>query len=108
MKLCTLSAILFSSIESFAGAQEVDYSKLDYSNVDFSSIDYHGSYFTITGGAPLVSERIDPIVSPGQSPSNHVHEIFGSNKFSADWDYDTAQSAECNNMGPKADHSSYW
>ncbi|MDI1488487.1 MAG: hypothetical protein OHK93_007762 [Ramalina farinacea] len=44
----------------------------------------------------------------GQSPSNHVHEIYGGDAFKADWDYTTAQSSKCNNMGPKVDHSNYW
>ena len=65
-RLCTLCAItLLVSIVSLAGAQDVDYANMDY----------HGSYFTIGGGAPLVSERVDPIISPGKSPSNHVHEM---------------------------------
>lgn len=94
MRLSTLGAItLLRSIESLARAQ---------------ANDYRGSYFTIGGGAPLVSERVDPIISPGKSPSNHVHDIFGTDRFQADWDYDTVQSSGCNNMGPRADHSSYW
>lgn len=67
-----------------------------------------GSFFVLHGGSPLVSERIDPILAPGVIGSNHVHEIFGGNKFSANWDYATAQTSTCNNMGPKIDHSNYW
>lgn len=67
-----------------------------------------GSFLVLAGGPPLVSERIDPVLAPGVIGSNHVHEIFGANKFQADWDYATAQTSTCNNMGPKIDHSNYW
>ena len=67
-----------------------------------------GSFFVLAGGPPLVSERIDPILAPGVVGSNHVHEIFGANKFSSNWDYKTAQTSTCNNMGPRIDHSNYW
>ena len=67
-----------------------------------------GSFFVLAGGSPLVSERVDPILAPGVVGSNHVHEIFGANRFKPDWDYDYAQTSTCNNMGPKIDHSNYW
>ena len=47
-------------------------------------------------------------MAPGQTPSNHVHEIFGGDGFKADWDFDTAKNGKCNNMGPAKDHSNYW
>ena len=72
-------------------------------------IEYNGAYFVLSAQPdPLVSERLDPVMALGQSPSNHVHEIYGGDAFKADWDYTTAQSSKCNNMGPKVDHSNYW
>ena len=65
-----------------------------------------GSFFVIQGD-PLVVERVDPFISPG-TVSNHVHNIFGANKFSANLDYTTMQSSTCNTFGPKDDNSNYW
>ena len=31
----------------------------------------------------LVIERLDPLVTPGSSPSPHVHQIVGGNSFNA-------------------------
>lgn len=31
----------------------------------------------------LVVERLDPLVTPGQIPSPHVHQIVGGNSFNA-------------------------
>lgn len=69
---------------------------------------YAASYFVLYGGTPLVTERVDPIMAPGVIGSNHVHEIYGGSGFQANWDYATAQNSQCNNMGPKIDHSNYW
>ncbi|KAL9113706.1 MAG: hypothetical protein Q9227_002151 [Pyrenula ochraceoflavens] len=65
-----------------------------------------GSFFVIQGD-PLVIERVDPFLSAGV-PSNHVHNIFGADKFSANLDYDTMQQSTCNTFGPKDDNSNYW
>ena len=45
---------------------------------------------------------------PGETPSPHVHDIFGGNGFSPKWDYNTAVKSSCNNVGPDKDHSNYW
>ena len=75
----------------------------------FADAAYEGSYFVLSAqGDPIVSEMLDPVMAPGQTPSNHVHEVYGGDKFQATWDYQTAQSSSCNNMGPKVDHSNYW
>ena len=67
-----------------------------------------GSFFVLGAKENPLTARLDPIMSPGSTPSNHVHEIFGADTFSANWDFKTAQSSTCNNMGPKLDHSNYW
>ncbi|KAF9473288.1 hypothetical protein BDN70DRAFT_965901 [Pholiota conissans] len=46
---------------------------------------------------PLVQERLDPIVSPGISPSNHVHTIHGGNKFASNSTYDILRTSTCSN-----------
>ncbi|KAL9632257.1 MAG: hypothetical protein Q9164_005430 [Protoblastenia rupestris] len=69
---------------------------------------YVNSFFVLSASGNPLSARLDPIVAPDTTPSNHVHEIFGGDTFSANWDYENAQSSTCNNIGPKVDHSNYW
>lgn len=70
--------------------------------------DLHGPYFVLNHGPPLVSERLDPVISPGANPSNHVHNIFGASSFSPTFDFAASQKAKCNTHGVKADMSNYW
>lgn len=37
------------------------------------------AWFHVPCGAPLIDERLDPIVSPGALGSNHAHTVHGSN-----------------------------
>ncbi|KAL9125807.1 MAG: hypothetical protein Q9217_005049 [Psora testacea] len=74
-----------------------------------SAYDPSGSFFVLSASQdPILSDLLDPIMAPGTSPSNHVHEIYGGDKFSANWDFQTTQTSTCNNIGPKLDHSNYW
>ena len=67
-----------------------------------------GAYFVLEGGGmPLVIERLDPILSPGQV-SNHVHSIVGANSFQSTMDFAQTQTATCSTVSPKADKSVYW
>ncbi|MCJ1481549.1 hypothetical protein MMC06_001708 [Schaereria dolodes] len=67
-----------------------------------------GHYFILEGGnAPLVIERLDPIVSPGAT-SGHVHSIVGGNGFQSSMNFAQAQTSTCSTMSPKADKSNYW
>ncbi|KIJ60660.1 hypothetical protein HYDPIDRAFT_116962, partial [Hydnomerulius pinastri MD-312] len=36
------------------------------------------AWFRVACTLPLVQERIDPIVNPGMSPSQHVHTVHGA------------------------------
>ncbi|KAL9618849.1 MAG: hypothetical protein Q9160_006508 [Pyrenula sp. 1 TL-2023] len=65
-----------------------------------------GPFFVIQGEA-LISERLDPILSPG-GVGGHVHNVYGANKVSANWQYENMRTSTCNTMGPKADNSNYW
>ncbi|MCJ1440494.1 MAG: hypothetical protein MMC23_000978 [Stictis urceolatum] len=68
-----------------------------------------GPYFVLGGGGmPLVIERLDPAISPGQIPSNHVHSVVGGNGWSATMDFAQTQKADCSTVSPKADKSNYW
>ncbi|KJA22476.1 hypothetical protein HYPSUDRAFT_40849 [Hypholoma sublateritium FD-334 SS-4] len=57
---------------------------------------------------PVVEERLDPIVSPGISPSNHVHTVHGSNMFSANSTYNLLRNSSCSNCQVAQDASNYW
>ena len=64
------------------------------------------NYFYGTG--PLTEGRIDPIVSPGKAPSNHLHTFMGGSGLSTTMGNDTALHSSCTNSKPKADKSNYW
>lgn len=64
-----------------------------------------GPFFVVQGEA-LISERLDPILSPG-GVGGHVHNVYGANKVSANWQYKNMRTSTCNTMGPKADNSNY-
>ena len=67
------------------------------------------AYFVLEGGGmPLVIERLDPILSPGTSPSNHVHSVVGANAFASSMDFAQTQKATCSTVSPVADKSNYW
>jgi hypothetical protein len=46
----------------------------------------------------LTIERLDPLVSPGEVPSPHIHQVGGGNSFNATMDpvaYDPAEVSTC-------------
>ncbi|PPQ96696.1 hypothetical protein CVT26_010248 [Gymnopilus dilepis] len=55
------------------------------------------AWFRVACTTPLVQERLDPIISPGVSPSNHVHTIHGGNMFASNSTYDTLRTSTCTN-----------
>jgi len=59
--------------------------------------------------AQLVTERFDPIVTPGQV-SPHVHQIVGGNSFNLSMDpsLDPSTIATCTSCLFKEDKSNYW
>ncbi|KAK0108199.1 hypothetical protein ONS95_003021 [Cadophora gregata] len=58
----------------------------------------------------LVTQRLDPLVSPGQIPSPHVHQIVGGNSFNATMDYakDMPGESSCTTCQMSEDFSNYW
>ncbi|KAK0734507.1 hypothetical protein B0T26DRAFT_737163 [Lasiosphaeria miniovina] len=59
----------------------------------------------------LVIERIDPLVTPGMSPSTHTHQIVGGNSFNATMDpdkMDPAFASTCTSCTYAEDFSNYW
>ncbi|PPQ69884.1 hypothetical protein CVT25_005589 [Psilocybe cyanescens] len=53
-------------------------------------------------------ERIDPIISPGMIPSNHVHTVHGANGFASNSTYDTLRLSTCSSCLVAQDMSNYW
>lgn len=65
------------------------------------------AFFRMPCPGRIVTERADPIVSPGQV-SGHVHTISGGNGFKFEMDYADARSSSCSSCPIKADLSNYW
>lgn len=56
---------------------------------------------------PIVSERADPVVSPGKV-AGHVHTIMGGNGFGFTMDYARARASTCSSCTVSKDMSNYW
>ena len=74
------------------------------------SLAQQGYYFVLgsADGMPLTIERVDPVLSPGKIPSNHVHSVVGGNGFAPGMDFAQTQTSTCSTVSPKADKSNYW
>ncbi|KAK9897065.1 hypothetical protein P389DRAFT_194705 [Cystobasidium minutum MCA 4210] len=59
------------------------------------------------GTGVLVTERADPVVSPGKA-SAHVHSIAGGNAFGLSLTYQDALKSTCTSSGVNEDKSNYW
>ena len=59
-----------------------------------------------TGGY-LVTERVDPLLSPGVA-SNHVHSITGGNGFKAEMTFEDTQASTCTTAQVTQDKTAYW
>ena len=57
--------------------------------------------------SPIVVERADPIVNPGQL-SGHLHTIMGGNAFGFNMDSNTALESTCTSCVVDGDFSNYW
>jgi hypothetical protein len=68
---------------------------------------FAGLYFIQDMGAPLVVERLDPVLFPG-TVASHVHSIVGANTFGPTVSFDSLQAATCSTGNIKADKSVYW
>jgi hypothetical protein len=66
-----------------------------------------GYYFVLNTGMPVTIERLDPILSAGKVPSQHVHSVVGGNGFAAIMDYAQTQTSTCSTVQPIADKSNY-
>ncbi|KAJ8119427.1 hypothetical protein ONZ43_g3615 [Nemania bipapillata] len=63
------------------------------------------------GCSQLTIERADPLVSPGQNPSPHTHQIIGGNSFNLTMEpvqYDLPSMSTCTTCTYSEDFSNYW
>lgn len=65
------------------------------------------AYFVQYTGSYLVTERVDPLLSPGVA-SNHVHSIAGGNGFNADMTFADTQKSTCTTAQVTQDKGNYW
>ncbi|KAI5212235.1 WSC-domain-containing protein [Aureobasidium subglaciale] len=65
------------------------------------------AFFRMPCPGRIVTERADPIVSPGQV-AGHVHTISGGNGFKFEMDYADTQASDCSSCPIKQDLSNYW
>jgi hypothetical protein len=75
-----------------------------------TSLVAHAHGWWILGcGRPVVVERVDPIVNPGQSVrSDHLHSVLGGNSFASNLTYDLTQGSTCTTCVVTKDLSNYW
>ena len=65
------------------------------------------AFFVQYTGGYLVTERVDPLLSPGVA-SNHVHSITGGNGFKANMTFADTQSSTCTTAEVTQDLTNYW
>lgn len=65
------------------------------------------AFWRLPCAAPVVVERADPIVNPGNI-SGHLHTIMGGNAFDFTMDYETTQASTCTSCRVRGDLSNYW
>jgi len=65
------------------------------------------AYWRMPCPGRVVTERIDPIIDPGQV-SGHVHTVSGGNGLNFTMDYAQARSSNCSSCPIKQDLSNYW
>ena len=81
----------------------------DLSGVNWGAINYSDlPFFVLWGSGPVANQRIDPIMNPGQTSSQHLHEFTGANVISPGMTQADLQQATCSTFQAKADKSSYW
>ena len=76
--------------------------------VNYATLDYHGYYFVQGVGRPITIQRLDPIMSPGSTASNHVHAVVGGGGFKSSMTHADTQSSSCSNLMIPQDLSNYW
>ncbi|KAL2270793.1 hypothetical protein VTJ83DRAFT_164 [Remersonia thermophila] len=63
------------------------------------------------GCSKLTIQRLDPLVTPGQNPSPHLHQIIGGNSFNVSMpfpEHDLVERSTCTTCQFTEDLSNYW
>src|SRR3569833_1669405 len=63
------------------------------------------------GCCQLTIDRIDPLVNPGELPSQHMHQVVGGNSFNASMNPSTMEpptTSPCTTCTYSEDFSNYW
>ncbi|KAG9088375.1 hypothetical protein FRC06_002059 [Ceratobasidium sp. 370] len=66
------------------------------------------AWFRLACTDPLVQERVDPVVQPGVTPSQHVHTVHGGSGFRSNSTFESLRAASCTSCLVKQDLSNYW
>uniref|UniRef100_A0A0W0FVT9 DUF1996 domain-containing protein n=1 Tax=Moniliophthora roreri TaxID=221103 RepID=A0A0W0FVT9_MONRR len=66
------------------------------------------AWFRLPCTGPLVQERVDPIISPTEVPSQHVHTVHGAYNFKSNSTFDTLRASKCTSCQVAQDLSNYW
>lgn len=66
------------------------------------------AWWRVACTTPVVTERIDPIISPNVIGSNHVHTVHGGQNFYANQTGDTLTASKCTSCEVTNDNSNYW
>ena len=84
------------------------------------------AYWIFGGLAPIVTTRLDPIISPGvvrgrilsyafysdgslsKQVSSHVHSIVGGSRFKSVYQSDDLLKSNCSTVPVQPDRSNYW
>jgi hypothetical protein len=65
------------------------------------------AFFRLPCAAPIVIQRADPVVNPGQI-SSHVHTVMGGDGFGFEMNYAAIQKSTCSSCTVIEDNSNYW
>ncbi|KAJ7866396.1 hypothetical protein B0H14DRAFT_2504330 [Mycena olivaceomarginata] len=76
--------------------------------VTLASVGVTNAWFRVACTDPLVQERLDPIISPGGTPSQHVHTIHGASNFNPTYSFENLRASNCTSCLVTQDLSNYW
>jgi hypothetical protein len=65
------------------------------------------AFWRLPCDGPLVTERVDPLVSPG-GVASHVHHVVGASNFGPSVSFDKLRQSTCTTCKVREDLSSYW
>ncbi|CAL1709157.1 unnamed protein product [Somion occarium] len=81
--------------------------KIVFLAVALAAIPSTYSYWIFGGSRPVVTTRLDSIVTPGVV-STHVHSVVGGSRFQASYDFDDLSTSQCSTIPIQQDKSNYW